>query len=51
VGRSVKLLLGVDNLFNTAPPLSITGDLLGYDPLYGDPRGRRWTVGLRASWS
>ena len=50
VGRNVKLLLGVENLFNTAPPLSITGDLLGYDPLYGDPRGRRWTVGLRASW-
>jgi len=47
----VKLLFGVENLFNTAPPLSITGDLLGYDPLYGDPRGRRWTVGLRASWT
>jgi iron complex outermembrane receptor protein len=48
--RNVKLLFGVENLFNAAPPLSITGDLLGYDPLYGDPRGRRWTVGLRASW-
>jgi iron complex outermembrane receptor protein len=50
VGRNVKLLLGVENLLNAAPPLSITGDLLGYDPSYGDPRGRRWTVGLRASW-
>jgi iron complex outermembrane receptor protein len=50
VGRNVKLLLGVENLLNAAPPLSITGDLLGYDPFYGDPRGRRWTVGLRASW-
>jgi iron complex outermembrane receptor protein len=50
MGRNVKLLLGVENLLNAAPPLSITGDLLGYDPLYGDPRGRRWTVGLRASW-
>jgi iron complex outermembrane receptor protein len=48
---SVKLLFGVENLLNTAPPFSITGDLLGYNPLYGDPRGRRWTIGLRASWT
>jgi len=50
LSRNVKLLFGVENLLNAAPPLSITGDLLGYDPSYGDPRGRRWTVGLRASW-
>jgi iron complex outermembrane receptor protein len=52
IARNVKLLLGVQNLLNTAPPLSTIGDpLLGYDPSYADPRGRRWTVGLRASWT
>jgi iron complex outermembrane receptor protein len=52
VSRSVKLLLGVENLLNRDPPLSSIGDpILGYDPSYADPRGRRWTVGLRASWT
>ena len=52
VARNVKLLFGIENLLNTAPPLSTVGDpLLGYDPSYADPRGRRWTVGLRASWT
>ena len=52
VARNVKLLFGIENLLNTAPPLSTIGDpLLGYDPSYADPRGRRWTVGLRASWT
>jgi iron complex outermembrane receptor protein len=52
VRRNVKLQLGVENLLNAAPPLSNIGDpFLGYDPSYADPRGRRWTVGLRASWT
>jgi iron complex outermembrane receptor protein len=52
VARNVKLLFGIQNLLNTAPPLSTVGDpVLGYDPSYADPRGRRWTVGLRASWT
>jgi len=52
VSRSVKLMLGVENLLNRDPPLSSIGDpILGYDPSYADPRGRRWTVGLRASWT
>jgi iron complex outermembrane recepter protein len=51
VAQNVKLIVGVQNLFDTNPPYSNVGDtLLGYDPIYGDPRGRRWTVGLRASW-
>jgi iron complex outermembrane receptor protein len=52
IARNVKLLFGVQNLLNTAPPISTIGDpILGYDPSYADPRGRRWTVGLRASWT
>jgi iron complex outermembrane receptor protein len=51
VAPNVRLLFGVQNLFDTNPPYSNVGDtLLGYDPSYADPRGRRWTVGLRASW-
>jgi iron complex outermembrane recepter protein len=51
VNPSVKLFVGVQNLFNTSPPYSNVGDtLFGYDPSYGDPRGRRLTVGFRASW-
>ena len=51
VAQNVKLLIGVQNLFDTNPPYSNVGDtLLGYDPSYADPRGRRWTVALRASW-
>ena len=52
VAQNVKLLIGVQNLFDTNPPYSNVGDPpLGYDPNYADPRGRRWTVGLRASWT
>jgi iron complex outermembrane receptor protein len=51
VSRNVKLLLGAENLLNAAPPLSNVGDpILGYDPSYADPRGRRWTVGVTANW-
>ena len=52
VAQNVKLLIGVQNLFDASPPFSNIGDpVLGYDPSYADPRGRRWTVGLRASWT
>jgi iron complex outermembrane receptor protein len=52
VAQNVKLIIGVQNLFDTKPPYSNTGDpALGYDPYNADPRGRRWTVGLRASWT
>ena len=36
---------------DAAPPLSSVDTTKGYDPSYADPRGRRWTVGLRASWT
>lgn len=52
VARNVKLVLGVQNLLNTQPPFSNVGDPgFGYDPSYADPRGRRYTVGLKASWT
>jgi iron complex outermembrane receptor protein len=51
VARNVKLMLGVENLLDAAPPLSSVDTTKGYDPSYADPRGRRWTVGLRASWT
>jgi outer membrane receptor protein involved in Fe transport len=52
VARNVKLLFGVQNLLNADPPFSNIGDPpLHYDPAYADPRGRRYTVGFRASWT
>jgi iron complex outermembrane receptor protein len=51
VAQNVKLLIGVQNLFDANPPYSNVDPQLGYDPTYADPRGRRLTVGLRASWS
>jgi iron complex outermembrane receptor protein len=51
VARNVKAVFGVENLLNAAPPLSSIDTAKGYDPSYADPRGRRWTVGLRASWT
>ena len=51
VARNFKLMLGVENLLDAAPPLSSVDTTKGYDPSYADPRGRRWTVGLRASWT
>jgi iron complex outermembrane receptor protein len=51
VRRNVKLLFGVENLLNAPPPVSTVNDVGYYDASYADPRGRRWTVGLRASWT
>ena len=51
VARNFKLMLGVENLLDAAPPLTSVDTTKGYDPSYADPRGRRWTVGLRASWT
>lgn len=47
---NVTLLFGVQNLLNTDPPFSNVDPGLGYDPSYADPRGRRWTLGVRARW-
>jgi iron complex outermembrane recepter protein len=51
-GRDWVVTLGVHNLLDTAPPLSNQRShfQLGYDPLYADPLGRTWYVGLRAEW-
>jgi iron complex outermembrane receptor protein len=51
VRRNVKLFLGVENLLNAEPPVSTVNDVGYYDASYADPRGRRWTIGLRASWT
>ena len=37
------------NLFNPLPPPSTQTDtfIIGYDPSYGDPRGRMWYGSVR----
>ena len=50
LARNAKLLVGLQNLLDANPPYSNVGNQIGYDPSYADPRGRRWTVGFRASW-
>ena len=44
VNPSLKLRVGIQNMFNTAPPYSNQAYyfLSGYDPSYTDPRGRRF---------
>jgi iron complex outermembrane receptor protein len=47
--KSLSLVLGVANIFNEAPPLSLrnTGShQLGYDPRYASPLGRTYSLGL-----
>ena len=40
--KNVALTLGIKNLLDTAPPFSTQNDTfqVGFDPTYGDPRGR-----------
>ncbi|MGH8313974.1 MAG: TonB-dependent receptor [Steroidobacterales bacterium] len=47
--RSVTLVTGIHNLFNRNPPASDQTDYeqVGYDPRYGDPRGRAYYVTMR----
>jgi iron complex outermembrane receptor protein len=42
--RSLKIALGIKNLFDRAPPFSNQVDTfqIGYDPHYADPRGRTY---------
>ena len=48
VAQNVKLLIGVQNLFDANPPLQqCRRHAFGYDPTYADPRGRRWTLGFQ----
>ncbi len=51
--RNLKLTFGVYNLFDRAPPVSSQSGQsfqAGYDPGYGDPRGRTWYGGVRYSF-
>lgn len=50
--RDVQWTLGVHNLFDRAPPFTNSDAQfqVGYDPIYADPLGRTWSVGLRAAW-
>ena len=50
--RDVHWTLGVHNLFDTAPPFTNSDAQfqVGYDPIYADPLGRTWNVGLRVAW-
>jgi iron complex outermembrane receptor protein len=51
--RALRLWVGVRNLLDTDPPVTnqTAQFQLGYDPLYADPLGRTWTLGLRADWT
>lgn len=46
--KALTLTLGINNLFDTAPPLSLrvngAGHQLGYDPRYASPYGRTFYV-------
>lgn len=50
--RDVQWTLGVHNLFDAAPPFTNSDAQfqVGYDPIYADPLGRMWSIGLRAAW-
>lgn len=46
--KNLRFTVGVTNLFNTAPPLSLKlvgGNQVGYDGRYADPTGRAFTAG------
>ncbi|MFG6447727.1 TonB-dependent receptor [Roseateles sp. BYS180W] len=50
--KSLDLRVGINNLLNVAPPLTLrdsSGHQVGYDPRYADPKGR--TFYLNASYS
>jgi iron complex outermembrane receptor protein len=51
VSPTLKLTLGVQNLFDRDPPFTNGNDFFqrGYNPSYADPRGRLWTAALSAT--
>jgi iron complex outermembrane receptor protein len=50
--KNITLALGVRNIFDRAPPVSTQGFTFqaGYDPSYGDPRGRMYYATVRVSF-
>ncbi len=47
--KSLRVTLGITNLFNTRPPLSLKvvgGNQVGYDGRYADPTGRALAAGV-----
>ncbi|MFL6695670.1 MAG: TonB-dependent receptor plug domain-containing protein [Vitreoscilla sp.] len=48
----VRWTVGIHNLLDTRPPFTNSDHQfqVGYDPIYADPLGRTWSVGLRAAW-
>jgi iron complex outermembrane recepter protein len=48
VSKNLRLTVGLNNIFNTKPPLSLKivgGNQVGYDGRYADPTGRAIAVG------
>jgi len=49
--KSLSVALGIENLFDQEPPLSLrvngAGHQLGYDPRYASPYGRTWVLNAR----
>jgi iron complex outermembrane receptor protein len=48
LNKSWRFTLGINNIFNTAPPFSlktVAGNQVGYDSRYADPTGRAFTAG------
>jgi len=48
VSKNLRVTLGLNNIFNTRPPLSLKitgGNQVGYDGRYADPTGRAIAVG------
>jgi iron complex outermembrane receptor protein len=50
--KNLTLIAGITNVFDHAPPYTRTADYfqVGYDPTYGDPRGRTLKLGLSYSF-
>ncbi|HUP06089.1 MAG TPA: TonB-dependent receptor [Caldimonas sp.] len=48
----VQITFGIRNVFDTDPPFTNQSNTfqVGYDPVYADPIGRAFTLGLRARW-
>jgi iron complex outermembrane receptor protein len=56
LNSTLQMSVGVINVFNTKPPMSLSGDgvfkgqMLGYDERYFDPRGRMLTLEAKLSF-
>jgi len=50
--KYVRIEAGVRNIFDRAPPVSNQNAnfQVGYDPQYGDPRGRMYYATIRLQW-